>query len=307
MPSMVDLQVNYIGGIWCFWVNEDFEVVVLKKHTIVVESLLSKVVEECERCVLIQHEMGPISDSDVGISGSGAQYTYDKFPSNIRTEKQLEEKRKQILATASSAFEYLGRHTPRHDLTVVGLFSFKGLSLMIYNAIAALKKRNGSSKRAIAKYIDQTFTHLPSTHSALLTLHLKRLKSKGVLVMVKKSYKFARSYASSHPTQPKRGRPRKPKPKPKPNPEQPQSLEARNNAKRILVALGLEEELANSGVKKRGLGRPPKDSAVEEQATSDSDDLRRKLRYFQSKVRESLVPIKGIIQELETLASMDLN
>ncbi|KAF7834848.1 histone H1-like [Senna tora] len=178
---------------------------------------------------------------------------------------------------------------------------------MIHNAIATLKKRNGSSKRAIAKYIDQTFTHLPSTHSALLTLHLKRLKSK----------------------------------------------EARNNAKRMLVALGLEDELANSGVKKRGLGRPPKDSAVEvsepkihrsiqvkirlkrcpklksiskipnepkrgvgrhmhtfyngEQATSDSDDLRRKLRYFQSKVRESLVPIKGIIQELETLASMDLN
>ncbi|KAF7834849.1 histone H1-like [Senna tora] len=172
---------------------------------------------------------------------------------------------------------------------------------MIHNAIAALKRRNGSSKRAIAKYIDQTFTHLPSTHSALLTLHLKRLKSKGVLVMVKKSYKFARSYASSHPTQPKRGRPRKP------NPEQPQSLEARNNAKRMLVALGLEDELANSGVKKRGLGRPPKDRTMEEQATSDSDDLRRKLRYFQSKVRESLVPFKGIIQELETLASMDLN
>ncbi|KAF7834571.1 DENN domain and WD repeat-containing protein SCD1 [Senna tora] len=122
---------------------------------LVVESLLSKVVEECERRVLIQHEMvyacfffimfsfiindtftqvfcsdehsnnmldklhatrcnwkGPISYSDVGRLGSGAQYTYDRFPSNIRTEKQLEEKRKQILAAASSAFEYLGRHTP---------------------------------------------------------------------------------------------------------------------------------------------------------------------------------------------------
>ncbi|KAF7834567.1 DENN domain and WD repeat-containing protein SCD1 isoform X1 [Senna tora] len=111
--------VNYIGGIWCCWVNEDCEIVVVKKHTIVVESVLSKVVEECERRVLIQHERcnwkGPISDSDVGISGSGAQYTYDRFPSNIRTEKQLEEKRKQILVAASSAFEYLGRHTPSQE------------------------------------------------------------------------------------------------------------------------------------------------------------------------------------------------
>ncbi|KAF7834562.1 DENN domain and WD repeat-containing protein SCD1 isoform X1 [Senna tora] len=87
----------------------------LEEIPTVVESLLSKVVEECEHRVLIQHEMGPISDSDVGISGSGAQYTYDRFPSNIRTEKQLEEKRKQILAAASSAFEYLGRHTPSQE------------------------------------------------------------------------------------------------------------------------------------------------------------------------------------------------
>jgi len=45
-------------------------------------------------------------------SESGAKYTYDRFPSNIRTEEQ-EEKRKQILATVSNAFEYSGRHTPR--------------------------------------------------------------------------------------------------------------------------------------------------------------------------------------------------
>ncbi|KAF7834568.1 histone H1-like [Senna tora] len=196
---------------------------------------------------------------------------------------------------------------------------------------------NTLDKRAIAKYIDQTFTHLPSTHSALLTLHLKRLKSKGVLVMVKKSYKFARFYASSHSTQPKRGRPRKPKP----NLEQPQLLEARNNAKRMLVR-GLPVTVPVMPIAPpRGRGRPKKINAAtmshlgdapqavgggcgrgrgispgsialfiflnEEKATSDSDDLKRKLRYFQSKVRESLVPMKGIIQELETLASMDLN
>ena len=46
-------------------------------------------------------------------SGSGAKYTYDRFPSVIRTAQQ-EEKRKQILAAASGASEYSGRHTPRY-------------------------------------------------------------------------------------------------------------------------------------------------------------------------------------------------
>jgi hypothetical protein len=45
-------------------------------------------------------------------SGSGAKYTYDRFPSNIRSEEQ-EEKRKQILAAASGAFEYI-KHAPRY-------------------------------------------------------------------------------------------------------------------------------------------------------------------------------------------------
>lgn len=56
-------------------------------------------------------EIITISDPDYKISGSGAKYTYDRFPSNIRTEEQ-EEKRKQILAAASGAFEYSGKHTP---------------------------------------------------------------------------------------------------------------------------------------------------------------------------------------------------
>lgn len=38
------------------------------------------------------------------LSGSGAKYCYDRFPSNNRTEEQ-EEKRKQILATASGALD----------------------------------------------------------------------------------------------------------------------------------------------------------------------------------------------------------
>ncbi|PON98769.1 AT hook-like [Trema orientale] len=96
---------------------------------------------------------------------------------------------------------------------------------MIYSAIGALKEKNGSSKRAIAKYIEQAYTGLPPTHSALLTHHLKRLKNNGHLVMVKKSYKLPRSDSSAagSPTPtlpasgPQRGRGRPPKPKLDPN------------------------------------------------------------------------------------------
>ncbi|KAL2478906.1 high mobility group A5 [Forsythia ovata] len=64
---------------------------------------------------------------------------------------------------------------------------------MITAAIWALKERNGSSKRAIAKYIETQYSNLPPTHSALLTHHLKRLKTNGQLLMVKNSYKLPRS------------------------------------------------------------------------------------------------------------------
>lgn len=56
-------------------------------------------------------EIITISDTDVGVSGSGAKYTYDRFPSNNRTEEQ-EEKRRQVLAAASGAFEYSGKQDP---------------------------------------------------------------------------------------------------------------------------------------------------------------------------------------------------
>ncbi|KAF7834851.1 histone H1-like [Senna tora] len=271
----------------------------LEEIPTVVESLLSKVVEECELRVLIQHEIVYacfffimfsfiINDTFTQVF---CQTSMDRVPNILmigfrRTSEPKSNKKKRGSRFLQQQVVPLTRN-------------------IVLSHLYDTQCNRGSEKE---KWVQQESyrqvyrpnLHPPlSTHSALLTLHLKRLKSKGVLVMDKKSYKFARSYASSHPTQPKCGRPRKP------NPEQPQSLEARNNAKRMLVALGLENELANFGVKKRGLGLPPKDSAMEEQATSDSDDLRRKLRYFQSKVRESLVPIKGIIQELETL--MDLN
>ncbi|KAG4184537.1 hypothetical protein ERO13_A09G177800v2 [Gossypium hirsutum] len=61
--------------------------------------------------ILAEPEIVTISDPDVGVSGSGAKYTYDRFPSNVRTEEQ-EEKRKQILAAVNGAIEYSGRQTP---------------------------------------------------------------------------------------------------------------------------------------------------------------------------------------------------
>lgn len=62
---------------------------------------------------------------------------------------------------------------------------------MICTAIAALNEPDGSSKQAISRYIERIYTGIPPAHGALLTHHLKTLKNSGILMMVKKSYKFA--------------------------------------------------------------------------------------------------------------------
>ncbi|XP_010461688.1 PREDICTED: formin-like protein 5 isoform X2 [Camelina sativa] len=62
---------------------------------------------------------------------------------------------------------------------------------MICTAISALNEPDGSSKQAIARYIERIYTGIPTTHGALLTHHLKTLKNSGILMMVKKSYKLA--------------------------------------------------------------------------------------------------------------------
>ncbi|XP_039044710.1 HMG-Y-related protein A-like [Hibiscus syriacus] len=84
---------------------------------------------------------------------------------------------------------------PQPPTTVAGgpplSFDHPSYTDMICEAISGLKDANGSSKRAIAKYIESAHKDLPPTHSALLTHHLKRLKNNGILVMVKKSYKLA--------------------------------------------------------------------------------------------------------------------
>lgn len=113
---------------------------------------------------------------------------------------------------------------------------------MIYRAIEALKEKDGSSKTAIAKYIEEAYTDLPPAHSTLLTHHLKRLKDTGLLIMLKKSYKLPSSLPSDitqNAAQPvRRGRPpRSGIPKRRGRPPKPKSL--------------------SNGLKRRP-GRPPK-------------------------------------------------
>ncbi|KAF9592980.1 hypothetical protein IFM89_019284 [Coptis chinensis] len=103
---------------------------------------------------------------------------------------------------------------------------------MIVSAIKALKEKKGSSKKAIAKYIDSTYVNLPQSHSALLTHHLKRLKKNGMVLMVKHSYKLPNSSVGADGVV-KRGRGRPPKP------------------------IGPDATVVVGGPEKRGRGRPP--------------------------------------------------
>ncbi|CAN6927420.1 unnamed protein product [Brassica oleracea] len=145
-------------------------------------------------------------------------------------------------------------------------------SEMICCAIAALNEADGSSKQAISRYIERTYTGIPTAHGALMTHHLKSLKNSGVLVMVKKSYKLAAasSVAAAEPprsdftsnysvnqTQPlpdlaptstqKRGRGRPPKAKP----------DAHTNGLPVLPP-----QAQPQSVVKRPPGRPRKDGAL---------------------------------------------
>ncbi|XWS34190.1 hypothetical protein CRYUN_Cryun21dG0019200 [Craigia yunnanensis] len=145
---------------------------------------------------------------------------------------------------------------------------------MISEAIGALKEKNGSSKRAISKYIESAYKEeLPPKHSVLLTDHLKRLKNNGLLVMVKKSYKLAstaRSESSlpdSTPTNPpdaspgpKRGRGRPPKPKsilPTADPNTQQSVPLADGSKKSPGMPIKNGSVGQLGVRKCR-GRPPK-------------------------------------------------
>ncbi|GKC20565.1 putative high mobility group A5 [Tanacetum coccineum] len=74
-------------------------------------------------------------------------------------------------------------------------------SEMIIAAICALKDKDGSSRQAIAKYIEKEYANLPPTHPTLLTNHLKRMKNEGELIMVKHSYMLPPPRSSVSPFQ----------------------------------------------------------------------------------------------------------
>ncbi|KAL8110948.1 uncharacterized protein LOC141671260 [Apium graveolens] len=59
---------------------------------------------------------------------------------------------------------------------------------MITAAILALKEKDGSSRQAIDKFIENMFRNLSPSHATLLTYHLKKMRNEGRLVMNKHSY-----------------------------------------------------------------------------------------------------------------------
>ncbi|CAL5186656.1 unnamed protein product [Lathyrus oleraceus] len=151
---------------------------------------------------------------------------------------------------------------------------------MIYTAIEALKDKNGSSKRAISKYIEQVYSHQlppPESHSNLLTHHLKRLKSDGLLQTIKNSYIIPRSTPPPAATEPpSTASPSQPsKPRGRPRKSQLPIVVANNNnnnaplqnAEPVWAALGLSDDPVDAQAaaatptpaegSKRRPGRPP--------------------------------------------------
>ncbi|XP_045820149.1 histone H1-II-like [Trifolium pratense] len=151
---------------------------------------------------------------------------------------------------------------------------------MIYKAIEALKEKDGSSKRAIGKYIEHVYKQvLPpqQQHATLLTQHLNHLKYAGLLIMIKKSYKLpsslpppptliTRSTAQSHlpftPLITTQQRPRGRPPKPKPQQQQQQnnvlfvSLDTTTTTT-ATVPPPTTTTTTVDPVRRRGRGRPP--------------------------------------------------
>ncbi|KAJ4961320.1 hypothetical protein NE237_021230 [Protea cynaroides] len=135
---------------------------------------------------------------------------------------------------------------------------------MILAAITALNEQTGSSKTAIAKYIESQHGDLLGGPSTLLTQHLNRMKDNGELIMVKNNYLLP-----SPDNPPKRGRGRPPKPKaPLPAGHVPEvSLPSRPRGRppKPRDPNAVVEPKVSSG---RPRGRPPKMAKVGEPATA---------------------------------------
>ncbi|KAG9131243.1 hypothetical protein Leryth_006093 [Lithospermum erythrorhizon] len=133
---------------------------------------------------------------------------------------------------------------------------------MIMAAISGLGEKDGSSRQAIARYIDRVYSNLPSNHSILLTNHLRNLKNSGQLIMVKHSYLLPSGSApppttTTTTTPKKRGRP----PKPKADPASAQHFGPAQNYSHLSGPNGSVQNVPNGPVEasiKRKPGRPPK-------------------------------------------------
>ncbi|KAK3137798.1 hypothetical protein QOZ80_5AG0360660 [Eleusine coracana subsp. coracana] len=121
---------------------------------------------------------------------------------------------------------------------------------MVVQALMELRESGGSTSRdAISKYIADHFSGLPARHDDLLSVHLRRLRSQGLLLMSGYSY-FLTSGPNPPPPPPPRGRGRPRKtafPAQKRGPGRPRKSSA---------------DLSSSSAPfQRGPGRPRKSSA----------------------------------------------
>ncbi|KAK4256598.1 hypothetical protein QN277_006302 [Acacia crassicarpa] len=213
-------------------------------------------------------------------------------------------------------------------------------------AIAALGNANGSSKIAIAKYLEDTYADdLPPNPNDLLAERLKVMTRERRLVLVKRSYQLPDSPSSSSR---KRGRPCKKRKLDELPPDVPlvdNAQETRGRPLNIQEAItavpvsiapppdspvpayALPPSRASPqavGAGTSGGVRPPQDSpgsaaGRSKKVTPVKEELRRKLKHFQSKVKQSTreikshLPIESLVQlhvpikELEELAKMDLD
>eukprot|EP00268_Persea_americana_P005422 TRINITY_DN11815_c1_g1_i1.p1 TRINITY_DN11815_c1_g1~~TRINITY_DN11815_c1_g1_i1.p1 ORF type:complete len:201 (-),score=35.75 TRINITY_DN11815_c1_g1_i1:249-851(-) len=129
---------------------------------------------------------------------------------------------------------------------------------MIISAIRTLNEKKGSSRTAIDKFITAVYLDLPPSHSSKLTAHLRRLKDKGRLVMVRHSYKLPNQVKNPVSGE-KRGRGRPPKTKSLGAPEAAVVKRPRGRPRKVEGLDGGDGAVVMG--KKRG--RPPKKAKTE--------------------------------------------
>nr|CAD1839135.1 unnamed protein product [Ananas comosus var. bracteatus] len=151
---------------------------------------------------------------------------------------------------------------------------------MILAAIEALKERNGSSKRAISKFIRQTYGDASPQHDKNLAQNLRRMTREQVLRMVKRSYKIA---SSSSPQQPAAN----PKPRGRP----------RKNLVPLFVPIGTTVKLKtdpnpqNPPAAAKRRGRPPKALRTVGTVVRRKPGRPRKVQAAQAAAEKALIPV----------------